>query len=138
MTSGLDIARQAELLAGSRWQSYGRGPGYDCSGVVVCAARNAGLVIEDCLKYDIRALPAGLILDFCSRNGVIHGPRLREPGSVFMATVPGYPGVSHMGIISTYDRVIHSDVSKRSVVVRSFSWLDRSCEYTMKFNSVES
>lgn len=137
MIRGVDIADQAELLVGRRWKRNGRDMGLDCCGVVVCAARNAGLSVEDCSSYDVSCAPQGLMEDFCQRNGTLLGPKHREPGMVFLMQVPGLQGVSHMGIISTYDRVIHMDASRRRVVVENFLWLDKRCSMTMKFNGVE-
>jgi len=137
MILGAEIAKQAETLIGSRWQRNGRGPiGYDCSGLVVCSARNAGLEIEDCSNYDVRCVPDGLIEDFCARNGTIGSPVERSPGTVFLMKADGSVGVSHMGIISTYDRVIHMDASKHRVVAESFAWLESRCAMTMKLHGV--
>jgi cell wall-associated NlpC family hydrolase len=138
MVTGQDIADQAELLIGSRWQRNGRGnPGYDCSGVVICAARSAGLTVTDCHKYDVRCVPAGLIEEFCEKNGTLTDPDVRDPGTVFLMSAQGYPGVSHIGIVSSYDRVIHMDASKHCVSVTSFAWLKSRCVLTMKFNGLE-
>ena len=137
MVTSQDVADQAELLVGSRWQRNGRGPGLDCAGLVVVSATNAGLSIQDCRSYDVRCPPAGLMTEFCMANGDMMSSSVRDPGTVVLIRIPGFAGVSHMGIVSSYDRVIHMDASRRRVVVESFDWLDAKCHLTMKLHGCD-
>jgi cell wall-associated NlpC family hydrolase len=134
--TGEDVAREAENLIGSRWKANGRGPGIDCVGLVVLAARNAGLRIKDDLRYDIKSPPRDMMINLCSNHGEVCGKDAREPGMIFLVKPPGFPGVSHMGIISGYNRAIHMDISKRSVVVDDFNWLDANCVLTIRFDGL--
>ena len=137
MVKGTDVAAQAELLIGSRWLANGRGPGIDCVGLVVLAARNAGLKITDDRRYDVKSPPPDMMVKLCSAHGTVRSRRERKPGMIFMVRPPGFPGVSHMGIISSYNRAIHMDVCRRSVVVEDFSWLDSNCVLTIELNGLE-
>ena len=136
MVTGIDIAREAEKLVGSRWRTHGRGPGLDCAGLVVMSMRNAGLTVDDNTNYDIKSPPKDMMMGIATKNGTLYGPERRDPGMVFLMIPPGFLSVSHMGIISADGRAIHMDIQRREVVTDTSSWLERNCFLTVELNGL--
>ena len=64
-----DIVRVARSYLGTPFQHRQRlpGVGLDCAGVLVCAARELGLVAPDWDVPDYRRAPDGTLLDWCRR-----------------------------------------------------------------------
>jgi cell wall-associated NlpC family hydrolase len=111
MSRRADFLRIARSYIGTPYHHMGRQPGIglDCAGVVICAAREAGLVAAD---FDVPAYtrsPDGRMLDFCDAHmDRLPGEREMLPGDVVVLEVDVDP--QHLGVIGDHRFGGHSIV----------------------------
>lgn len=100
MTTGADVVTAARQHLGTRWMHQHRLPGVamDCAGLVICVARQLGLVPPD---FDISGYgrqPDGTLVPVCDRHMVRISAL--ELGAVLVLRVPSQP--QHLGIVGDY------------------------------------
>lgn len=104
-------------MLGTRFHHQGRLPGIglDCGGLIVCAAREAGFIIND--RHGYSTLPHGgmfeqALLEHCDIIDI----KDATIGDILLFRFDGDP--QHIGIISEVDpmMMIHADASVRRVV----------------------
>lgn len=120
MISAHDLVREARLLVGTPWLHQGRTRlGVDCIGLVILAAKNAGLDVfaaagvAPVRRYGRRADPRlyGLMSTHCA---AADAPR---PGCVALFRFPGESWPRHFGILTFDDTMIHAEAKTRLRVV---------------------
>lgn len=115
----------AESYVGTRYLHQGRIPGLglDCAGVVVCAAREAGVDVVDVSSYS--RSPSGFqLISALSRNCA---PVYTEPerGDILAFAWDGEP--QHLGIYVGNGMLIHAHLAARKVVKHALdsTWTNR-------------
>jgi cell wall-associated NlpC family hydrolase len=107
MQDNIAETQRAALIAAARreigtpFHHRGRAPGHalDCIGLIVVAARAAGLEIEDVCAYD--ADPTGIFMYEAARRGVavmLGTPNALKPGDVLLIQFANEP--HHVALIS--------------------------------------
>lgn len=103
MTGRADVVRVARSYMGTPHHHRGRVPGMalDCAGLVVCVARDLGLVAADFDVPEYRPQPDGrTLLEWCERY-MTRAPREHMlPGDVLVVKSDAHP--QHMGILGDY------------------------------------
>ena len=115
----------ARSWLGTPFHHQGRAPhvGLDCLGLLVCAARAAGLAINDRTDYpwrpDGKALLAGL-----EEHGAVRVNEM-QAGDVLLFRFDNQP--QHLAIVSDAARMIHAYAPAGKVVETTISaaWLNR-------------
>lgn len=89
----------ARSLVGSPYRHRGRGPSYDCLGVVIGAARRVGVAYADC-EYDF--VPAGDLLDRLLAEHMVRLPDWRQalPGDVITRCFRLGEPAKHCGVVT--------------------------------------
>lgn len=113
------LVRSARELNGVPWRHLGRGlTGVDCAGLVILAARRAGLdlfaIARDLpRKYDRKASPELLkiISSHCSQA------QSPAAGVMVLFRFPGEKHARHMGLLTEAGTVIHAEAKSRRQVV---------------------
>jgi hypothetical protein len=95
-----DVVAAARGHIGTRWQHQGRLPGaaLDCAGLVICVARELGLVAQD---FDVNGyvrVPDGTMIGWCDAN--MQRMPAPELGAVLSLIVHREP--QHLGIVGDY------------------------------------
>ena len=120
MITAADFVREARSLVGVPWVHLGRTRhGVDCIGLIVLAAKNAGLDV-----FEESGCPR------ISRYGRKPDPKLYElvarhceratspvPGSVALFRFHGEKHSRHFGVITFDDTMIHAEAKSRQCVV---------------------
>lgn len=113
MTDRADVVRVARSYVGTPWHHRGRQPGValDCAGVILCAARELGLVAPDFDVPDYTPAPDGhTLLDWCKRYMTPVQREAMEPGDVIVLVTDTHP--QHLGILGDYRHgglsIVHS------------------------------
>lgn len=111
------IVAAALSYEGTRWRHQGRMPGVglDCAGVIICAHRDAGLLMIDNENYARLPHPAEMrrYLDANTRP-VAHA----EPGDIVWLQFGGDP--QHLALVVGENRIVHGYMRARRVVVQRF------------------
>lgn len=97
-----DVVRLARSYVGTPFQHMGRQPGVglDCAGLVICVARELGLVTPD---FDVPAYtpsPDGSLLAWCDRYMVRLEDHSGQPGDVLAVAVDSDP--QHLCVLGDY------------------------------------
>lgn len=100
LSSPADVVACARAMLGTPWQHQARLPGValDCAGLVICVARQLGLVGPD---WDVNAYarePNGLMGDVCAQH--MQAIDAIEPGAVLVVAIERDP--QHLGIVAEY------------------------------------
>lgn len=98
--TGYDVAEAARRMLGTPWMHQGRMPGValDCAGMVICVARELGIVAPD---YDVNGysrVPDGSMLTICDRM-LTPAP---EPVIGCVLALEIYKDPQHLGIVGQY------------------------------------
>lgn len=122
----------ARAQKGVRFQHQGRlpGVGLDCAGLVIVAAKAAGIELKDNTTYGHRP-PADLLMSLVLENGMTPVRRVDiRPGDLVVLTFDNNP--QHIAIVSEVPeggspRIIHANAKMRKVVEHSLvgDWRDR-------------
>lgn len=100
MTTGADVVRAARAHLGSPWVHQGRTPGValDCAGLVICVARELGIVGSDWDINGYAPVPDGSMLRLADQ----HMQRIStlELGAVMVMATQADP--QHVGIVADY------------------------------------
>lgn len=104
MTTLSDIVSRARTYKGTRFVHMGRTPGsaLDCAGVLVCCARDEGLVSPDFDVPPYLQKPTGnMMLEWCDKymGGRVPKDQMR-PGHALVMVVDKDP--QHLGILGDY------------------------------------
>ena len=98
--TGADVVAAARSHIGTRWQHQGRLPGValDCAGLVICVARQLGIVAPDWDVNGYVRVPDGTMLAWCDATM----QRIEKPelGAVLSLIVHRQP--QHLGIVGNY------------------------------------
>lgn len=117
MTPGAAIAAAARGYLETPFRHQGRlpGVGLDCAGVVVCAARAAGLTIEDAAGYAPSPDPARFAATLAVNADRI-GVADARPGDVVTFAFLRHP--QHLAIVSAVAplRIVHAWIAAGRVV----------------------
>ena len=103
MTTALDIVTEARTWLGTPFHHQGRvkGVGVDCAGLVICTAKELGLVAQD---YDFkgysRTPDGGSLIAECDRLLTRIGQEDMRPGCVAVFHFAHDP--QHLGIVADY------------------------------------
>ncbi|HOF29449.1 MAG TPA: hypothetical protein PK441_01275 [Burkholderiaceae bacterium] len=109
MIAAADIVAEARSMVGTRFQHQARLPGVaiDCAGVVICVARNLGIV-PPC--FDVTAYPREAdgvsLLRWCRQYMTQVEQADMQPGDVVAVVYDEHPG--HLGIACDY---VHGGLS---------------------------
>lgn len=124
MTTAADVVAAARGHLLTPWQHQGRVPGLalDCAGLLICVARQLGLVAPD---FDINGyarVPDGTMPDWCDRYlEPVSDPQY---GGVLMCAISQDP--QHLGIVGDYLHgglsIIHASSSAGKVVETRLMW----------------
>lgn len=118
MPTPADVVAAARSHLGTQWQHQGRLPGValDCAGLVICVARELGLVPADWDVPPYSRRPDGSMLEWCDRMMQRRGAP--APGRVLVLAVRNDP--QHLGIVADYRHgglsVIHAASAAGKVV----------------------
>lgn len=116
------VVRAARAWLGRPWAHQGRDPvvGVDCAGLVICVARELGLVDA---SFDVQGygrVPDGSMRALCARW--MHEVHELELGAVaLMAVDPGADGeraAQHLGIVGDYRHGGHSLIHASGIAGR--------------------
>lgn len=119
MTSRLDVVATARGWIGTRWRHQGRTrEGCDCAGLVLCVARELGLIAPDaCDVVGYPRLPANGMLGLACGQ---HMARVAAPDVGCVALMRFEREPQHLGIFGDYPggglSLIHAYASNRKVV----------------------
>jgi cell wall-associated NlpC family hydrolase len=113
------VVAEARALVGVPFQHAGRNEyGLDCLGLIVLAARNAGLDVYDNCSYSQIVNPEFMAAEIEAAAERLPGLSSVLPGDVVLFSVAGSP--QHMALISekfdTYMLMVHSYQSAGRVV----------------------
>ena len=100
MTTGAEVVQAARGHMDTPWVHQGRTPGValDCAGLVICVARQLGLVPADMDVNGYTRAPDGSMLAWCEAH-MTRIPDL-ELGAVIVVVCDQQP--QHMGIVADY------------------------------------
>jgi cell wall-associated NlpC family hydrolase len=108
MTTRAEVVAEARTWLGTPWvhQHRTKGVAVDCAGLVICVARDLGLVPPGFDFNGYTRSPDGTLLAVCEQY--MHRiPREQlQPGDVVVVSMKGEP--QHMGIVADY---VHSGLS---------------------------
>lgn len=106
MLTGNDIAACARTYLATPFvhQARLRGVGVDCAGLVICAARDAGLEFAECTAYGRQPDPQRFLAELRARLDAAAPTML--PGVVLHFAFAGWP--MHLGIALDAERFIHA------------------------------
>jgi cell wall-associated NlpC family hydrolase len=95
-----DVVGAARGHLGTPWQHQGRLPGValDCAGLIICVARQLGLVAPDWDVNGYARMPDGTMLDWCDQH-MQRAPEI-ELGAVLVLKIVSQP--QHLGIVGDY------------------------------------
>lgn len=118
MITASDLIREARALNGVPWVHLGRTQrGVDCIGLVILAARNAGLDLFGHIgladrRYGRKADQKlfNMVRQYAQRTEV-------EPGALLLFRFDGDSTPRHFGIATERDTVIHAECKSRKQVV---------------------
>jgi len=119
--TGADVVAAARMHLNTPWAHQGRTPGValDCAGLVICVARQLGLVASDMDVNGYSRAADGSLPDWCD----LHMQRVAGPelGGVLVLVCDRQP--QHLGIVGDYRHggwsIIHAtNVSGRVVETR--------------------
>ena len=124
MTTAADVVAAARGHRDTPWQHQGRLPGValDCAGLLICVARQLGLVAPD---FDINGygrVPDGTMPEWCDQ----YLERVPDPvyGGVLMCAIAQDP--QHLGIVGDYRHggfsFIHASSGAGKVVETRLMW----------------
>lgn len=109
MSTRTDIVRICRSYIGTPFHHMARKPGLgmDCAGVLICAARDAGLVPTD---FDVPAyepIPDGdTMLRWCEEHMTRVSKAEMQPGDALLMITDQFP--QHLGILGNYQHGGHS------------------------------
>ena len=98
--TGHDVAAAARSMLGTPWMHQGRIPGValDCAGLVICVARQLGIVAADFDVAGYGRAPDGTMLQIC-QSLLIEADQY-EVGCVLALEI--YKDPQHLGIVGEY------------------------------------
>jgi hypothetical protein len=107
MAARSDIVRIARTYLGTPFHHRGRTPGValDCAGLLVCDARELGLVSADFDVPSYTATPDGTMIEWCDRYmGARATKKSMQPGDAICLITQREPGApeQHLGILADY------------------------------------
>lgn len=105
MVTRADVIRVVRSYVGTPFQHRGRVPGrgLDCAGVVICAARELGLVSPEFDVPPYGTAPDGDgMLDWCDRYMHRVAREQMQPGDVLVLIADRDP--QHLGVLTPYER----------------------------------
>lgn len=112
------LVEAARSYVGTRFEHQGRLPKLDCVGLVVCAARDIGVQLQDFVAYDRDPDGRELMRRLLEQTDVVHSPELGDI-AVFWYKRRDYPQhlavVSEIGMIHTWamvDRVVEESLTE--------------------------
>ena len=141
MTTRADIVATARSYKGTPFHHMERKPGLgmDCAGVLICCARDLGLVPQ---AFDVPAYikrPDGTsLLEWCRRYmGAEVSQRDLLPGHAILAAIG--PDPAHLGVVGDYRHgglsIIHaSNMPERMRVIETRLMFTRVLKFTAGFN----
>lgn len=102
MTTRADVVAEARTWLGTKWihQHRAKGQGVDCAGLIICVARDLGLLPAD---FDINGysrMPDGTLLAVCDQHMDRIDRSAMQPGDVLVVAIESDP--QHMGIVGDY------------------------------------
>ena len=125
-TTAEDFAACCESMRGSRWRLHGRTPsiGLDCAGLVIAAAQEVGIAMQDSRDYDARMPAPELLWGLCTRNGESFGLDDQGTGRVGLCSIKRGGPARHLVVMLDRRRIVHVDSSVRRVTVVPASWTE--------------
>lgn len=110
--TGLEVARAAEALVGTRFRLHGRDPatGLDCVGLAAAA-----LGAPAPASYRLRNRDIAAALAFAPRAGLAEASGAIEPGDVLLARAG--PAQHHLLIADTAGGFVHAHAGLRRAVI---------------------
>lgn len=102
MTTRADVVAEARTWLGTKWihQHRAKGQGVDCAGLIICVARDLGLLSAD---FDINGysrMPDGTLLAVCDEHMDCIDRSAMQPGDVLVMATEHDP--QHMGFLGDY------------------------------------
>lgn len=137
MTTRADIVRTARSYLKTKFHHQGRQPGFilDCAGVLICAARENGIVPAsfDVLGYSAR--PDGVsLLEHCDKYMTRISKSSLRPGDAVVVKIDTDP--QHIGIVGNYRHgglsIIHA-CSRAEQVIETRLMFTRAFEFVMGY-----
>lgn len=109
MSTRADVVRVARSYIGTPWHHMARRPGVglDCAGVIVCVARELGLVVADFDGPAYKPTPDGeAMVATCKKHMLPVSREAMQPGDVIVIITDAFP--QHMAILGDY---VHGGLS---------------------------
>lgn len=131
MTQRERIVEIARSYVGTPYHHQARQPGVgiDCVGVIVCIARELGLIDDgvDYTTYQRTPTDDGLLAILDSHLERLHDPSMAEPGDVLVFRLGKWP--HHVAIKTGADTLVHSYYGVGRVVETNIhgNWRARIC-----------
>jgi len=114
MTTGADVVAKAREYIDTPFVHQGRvkGVGIDCAGLIICVARDLGIIAPDFNVTSYARQPAGArLIHECTRHMTRVSRRDIAPGDVIAMIVDQDP--QHLVIVSEYDP---ADLKKAMII----------------------
>lgn len=125
-TTSKDFASAVESFVGCRWRPEGRSreKGVDCGGLLIAALRSIGIECDDMRGYDPRMPNPDELWRLCRSACNEVGWQDSGEGRIGLCSWPGSPKARHLVVMLDGNRIAHSHVQAKRVVVQPAGWLD--------------